>query len=130
MRGFHHVELWVADVAQSAVEWGWLLGQVGFEPADVWAEGRSWRNGDAYLTICSAPALHGPGHDRRLAGLNHLAFHGGTRSDVDALMAAAASHGWSALYDDRYPHAGGPGHYAGWLENSEGFKAEVVATEV
>ena len=34
MRGFHHVELWVADVAQSAVEWGWLLAQVGFEPAD------------------------------------------------------------------------------------------------
>jgi len=129
MRGFHHVELWVADVAQSAVEWGWLLAQVEFEPADVWAEGRSWQNGDAYLTICSAPALHGPGHDRRRAGLNHLAFHGGSRSDVDRLMAAAASHGWSALYDDRYPHAGGPDHYAGWLENSEGFKAEVVATE-
>lgn len=30
---------------------------------------------------------------------------------------------------DRYPRAGGPDHYAGWLENSAGFKAEIVADE-
>lgn len=127
MRGFHHVELWVADVARAAPAWGWLLERLGFEPADAWAEGRSWRVGDAYLTICSAPALHGEDHDRRLPGLNHLAFHGGSRVEVDALMAAAAAHGWQPLYADRYPHAGGPDHYAGWLENDEGFKAEIVA---
>lgn len=127
MRGFHHVELWVQDVTRSAPGWDWLLGRIGFAPAESWTEGRSWRNGDAYLTICSAPALRGTGHDRRLPGLNHLAFHGGSRSDVDRLMAAAPQHGWSALYVDRYPHAGGPDHYAGRLENSEGFKVEVVA---
>ena len=31
------------------------------------------------------------------------------------------------LYQERYPHAGGEAHYAGWLENSAGFKAEIVA---
>lgn len=42
-------------------------------------------------------------------------------------MRATAGHGWTLLYPDRYPHAGGPDHDAGWLENSAGFKVEVVA---
>jgi hypothetical protein len=33
------------------------------------------------------------------------------------------------LYQERYPHAGGPQHYAGWLENAAGFKVEVVAAD-
>jgi len=44
-------------------------------------------------------------------------------------MAAAPLHGWQPLYHDRYPHAGGPAQYAGWLENAAGFKVEVVADE-
>ncbi len=44
-------------------------------------------------------------------------------------MAAAPLNGWQPLYHDRYPHAGGPAHYAGWLENAAGFKVEVVADE-
>ncbi len=42
-------------------------------------------------------------------------------------MARAEQQGWRPLYHDRYPHAGGPDHYAGWVENSAGFKAEIVA---
>lgn len=44
-------------------------------------------------------------------------------------MVAATSHGWTALYAERYPHAGGPDHYAGWLESSAGFKVELVADD-
>lgn len=66
-------------------------------------------------------------HDRRRAGVNHLAFKGGEQAKVDAIMADAPAHGWFPLYQERYPHAGGEDHYAGWLENSTGFKVEVVA---
>lgn len=59
--------------------------------------------------------------------MNHLAFKGGAVDRVDAIMADAPDHGWCPLYQERYPHAGGADHYAGWLENSAGFKAEVVA---
>lgn len=59
--------------------------------------------------------------------MNHVAFRGGSPARVDAIMVDAHAHGWLALYQERYPHAGGPGHYAGWLENSAGFKAEIVA---
>lgn len=129
VRGFHHVELWVVDLDRARSEWSWLLDRLGFALDAAWDDGGSWRADDSYLTVCVPPGLRGERHDRRLPGLNHLAFHGGSRSDVDRLMAEAPEHGWNALYDDRYPHAGGPDHYAGWLENSEGFKAEVVATE-
>lgn len=127
MPGFHHVELWVADLAQARLEWGWLLQQLGFARESEWPEGESWSAGGAYLTLTTSPNLSRDDHDRRAPGVNHLAFHGGACAQVDAIMAAAPAHGWTPLYHDRYPHAGGPDHYAGWLENSAGAKAEIVA---
>lgn len=127
-RGFHHVEVWVADIAAAEERWEWLLTELGFAMTQSWQEGRTWSAGGAYLTLTEAPALAADTHDRRRPGMNHLAFHGGSPSQVDLLMAAAPEHGWSPLYGERYPHAGGPEHYAGWLEDADGFKVEVVAT--
>ena len=79
------------------------------------------------LTLTTSPNLSGPDHDRRAPGLNHLAFGVGSPAKVDEIMGAARQHGWRPLYQERYPWAGGPDHYAGWLENSAGFKAEIVA---
>ncbi|GIG21362.1 hypothetical protein Cch01nite_20860 [Cellulomonas chitinilytica] len=56
-----------------------------------------------------------------------MAFWAGSESDVDVLAAAAAEHGWTPLFADRYPHAGGPSHYAAYLENGDGFEVELVA---
>ncbi|MDQ1125015.1 catechol 2,3-dioxygenase-like lactoylglutathione lyase family enzyme [Microbacterium sp. SORGH_AS 505] len=127
MTGFHHIELWVADLAVAQTEWGWLLAELGFARDSVWTEGESWSAGGAYLTLTTSPNLSTTVHDRRAPGVNHLAFLGGSRADVDAIIAAAPDHGWRLLYQERYPHAGGPDHYAGWLENSAGAKAEIVA---
>lgn len=127
MPGLHHIELWVSDLPSARAEWGWLLGEIGFERDAHWPEGESWHAGGAYLTLTTPPGLSTDVHDRRAPGVNHLAFRAGSRARVDALMAAAPDHGWRPLYHDRYPHAGGPDHYAGWLENSAGAKAELVA---
>lgn len=124
------MEVWVADLVQARTEWGWLLREAGFQPAAEWPEGESWSAGSAYLTLTTSPNLSGAVHDRRAPGVNHLAFSAGSRERVDAIMAASVSHGWHPLYHDRYPHAGGPDHYAGWLENSAGFKVELVADPV
>lgn len=129
MPGFHHVELWVADLDSARAEWGWLLARLGFALEAEWSAGQSWEASGAYLTFTTSPNLSDPAHDRRRAGLNHLAFHGGARHEVDAIMADAAARGWTPLYHKRYPHAGGPDHYAGWLENTAGFKAEIVAVD-
>lgn len=127
MSGFHHVEVWVADRTEDAA-WCWLLSSLGFELEQEWPDGMSWAAGGAYLTLTTSPNLSAAEHDRRRPGVNHLAFHGGAPAEVDAVMAAAPEHGWTSLYQDRYPHAGGPEYYAGWLENASGFKVEIVAS--
>ena len=129
MAGIHHVEVWIADLEEARAEWGWLLARLGFTLESEWSEGQSWSAGGAYVTLTTSPNLTSSRHDRRRPGVNHLAFRAGKPASVDAIMADAPEHGWRLLYHDRYPHAGGPAHYAGWLENSSGFKAEVVADE-
>ncbi len=129
MAGFHHVEVWVADLEEARAEWSWLLQRLGFSLESEWPEGQSWAAGGAYLTLTTSPNLTGRAHDRRAPGVNHLAFKAGGAERVDAIMVDAQTQGWRPLYAERYPHAGGPGHYAGWLENSAGFKAEIVADE-
>jgi catechol 2,3-dioxygenase-like lactoylglutathione lyase family enzyme len=128
----HHVELWVADLAASAPRWEWLLGSLGWTPYQSWEHGRSWRapGGEAspYVVLEQSPGLRpGAGHDRMRPGLNHLAVTASSREAVDALVAAAAAHGWTLMFADRHPHAGGPEHYAAYLEDADGFEVEVVA---
>jgi len=117
------------DFNACEAQWAWLLERLGFTKTQSWDDGGSWAVGDRpYLTLTSFPKQLPLGHDRRRAGMNHLAFDGGTRAEVDAIMTAAPNNGWNQLYQDRYPHAGGANHYAGWLENADGFKVEIVAT--
>ncbi|MFC4949513.1 VOC family protein [Pseudonocardia sp. GCM10023141] len=123
----HHVELWVPDLGRAVEEWGWLLGELGYAGHQDWPAGRSWLLGATYLVVEQSPALSDATHERRRPGLNHLAFHAGDRGAVDALVAAAPAHGWHQLFADRYPWAGGPEHYAGYLENTDGFEVELVA---
>ncbi|MFH8725678.1 VOC family protein [Streptomyces termitum] len=123
----HHVELWVGDLAHAEESLGWLLGALGYAPFQRWDGGRSWALGSFYLVAEESPARRGDVHDRHRPGLNHLAFHVAGRAEVDALVAAAPEHGWRLLFPDRHPHAGGPGHYAAYLENADGFEVELVA---
>lgn len=129
MRGrLHHLELWVADLDRATTTIGWLLERLGHTRTDTWATGASWRLGDAYVVLEAGPDVVAAPHDRRRPGLNHVALHAGTPSDVDALAAAALAHGWRLLFADRHPHAGGPDHYAAYLEDADGFEVELVAS--
>jgi catechol 2,3-dioxygenase-like lactoylglutathione lyase family enzyme len=123
----HHVELWVPDLAAAEAGWGWLLTELGWTPFQHWSAGRSWQQGPVYLVLEQSPALTGPVHERRAPGLNHLAFHAGPRSRVDELVATAPEHGWSLMFPDRHPYAGGAEHYAAYLEDQQGYEVELVA---
>jgi catechol 2,3-dioxygenase-like lactoylglutathione lyase family enzyme len=123
----HHVELWVPDLARARAQWGWLLGRLGYEPFQDWDDGCSWRLGVTYPVVEQSPALTALDHDRLRPGLNHLAFHAGTRGTVDALVNEGPAHGWTLLFPDRHPHAGGPDHYAAYLANTDAFEVELVA---
>jgi len=123
----HHVEIWVPDLQRAVAQWGWLLESLGYSMFQDWPAGRSWRLGETYLVVEQSPALSAQEHDRLRPGLNHLAFHVETPAEVDSLVKEAADHGWTLMFADRHPHAGGPDHYAAYLENTDGFEVELVA---
>ena len=128
MRGeLHHVELWVPDLTRAIDSLGWMLSELGYTPYQAWAQGRSWRLGNTYIVVEQSPALTAHAHDRCRPGLNHLAFHAGDTAQLDKLIGDAANHGWTLLFADSHPHAGGPDHHAGYLENTDGFEVELVA---
>jgi catechol 2,3-dioxygenase-like lactoylglutathione lyase family enzyme len=123
----HHVELWVPDLAGSVGPWGWLLAELGWQSFQEWPGGRSWRHGGVYLVLEQSPALSGGVHDRMAPGLNHVAFTAGDRFEVDRLTIEAQMNGWSLLFADRHPRAGGPDTYAAYLEDRWGYEVELQA---
>jgi catechol 2,3-dioxygenase-like lactoylglutathione lyase family enzyme len=123
----HHVELWVPDLDRAVASWGWLLGALGYQVFQDWPGGRSWRLGATYIVAEQSPAMTAAGPDRGRPGLTHLAFHVASRAGLDELTAAAQRHGWRLMFADRHPHAGGEQTYAAYLENADGFEAELVA---
>lgn len=125
--GLHHVEVWVPDLAAASRSWGWLLGELGWTLYQDWPAGRSWRLGATYIVLEESPALTGRTHDRRAPGLNHMAFHAGPPAAVERLVTAAGEYGWTLLFPDRHPYAGGPDSYAAYLTDGQGYEVELVA---
>jgi catechol 2,3-dioxygenase-like lactoylglutathione lyase family enzyme len=125
----HHVELWVSDLARAERSWGWLLTALGYEPFQAWDQGRSWRLSSTYIVVEQSSDVVGLRHERRAPGVNHLAFHAGDRADVDRLANESVDHGWTVMFEDHHPYAGGPDHYAAYLENDDGFEVELCASK-
>jgi hypothetical protein len=117
----------VPDLDRAKALWGWLLIRLGYEQFQDWPAGRSWLLGGTYLVVEESPAMSAAQHDRLRPGLNHLAFHAGSRDDVDAITREAQINGWTLMFADKHPYAGGPDHYAAYLANGDGFEAELVA---
>jgi catechol 2,3-dioxygenase-like lactoylglutathione lyase family enzyme len=121
------VELWVPDLQRAVDNWGWLLIELGYQPFQRWAHGVSFRLGPAYVVLERSPDLVAGGHQRCQAGLNHLAFHAADKDQVDRIATDGPARGWTLLFPERHPHAGGPDQYAAYLENADGFEVEIVA---
>ncbi|MEJ8280800.1 VOC family protein [Pseudonocardia spirodelae] len=124
----HHVELWTHDLAQAEPSFHWLFTELGWTLRDDgWDRGRVWTHpAGVYVVLEQSPDVRGH-HDRHRAGLNHLALTVPDRPRLDALRAACGGHGWTELFADAYPHAGGPAHTALFAENAQGFEVEIVA---
>jgi catechol 2,3-dioxygenase-like lactoylglutathione lyase family enzyme len=122
----HHVELGVRDVERAEPFWDWLLTELGYEPKDDWDGGRSWILGPTYVVL---KAVDGEvPHERHNPGLDHLAFHAGSREQVDRITERVReSDSPTLLYPDEHPYAGG--YYAAYVEGPTGITIEVVAPE-
>ena len=123
----HHLEIWVPFLERAREEWGWLLGQLGYEPFQEWPTGCSWKLDGTYVVVEQTDATTATTHRRTDPGVNHVAFHAGTRENVDRIRALGADAGWYEMFESKYPHAGGPDHYAAYLLNTDSYEVELVA---
>lgn len=125
----HHVELYVSDLQRSCAFWTPFMALLGYE-AEAWSGGMNYLRGetDAYFCLLPAPEAHrAAGYHRQRVGLNHLAFRGESRAQVDRVTQWLRDSGHTLLYADRHPYAGGPGYYAVFCEDPDRIKLEVVA---
>ena len=124
----HHIEINVSDLKKSVSFWGWFLTEIGYESYQEWENGQSFKIGESYIVFVQTDDtyLDIPFHRRR-TGLNHLAFHGSSREQIDDLTDKLKQKGIHILYQDQHPFAGGPGHYAVFFEDPDRIKVELVA---
>lgn len=126
-----HVEIYVANLEQSAAFWQPLLERLGHR-CERWSGGQqrglsAYPPQGPYLCFVEAPPGHAAaGYHRRQPGLNHLAFRLGSRGALEELMAwATAELGATACY--------GPGLLEdgpwclGFLEDPMRLKVELKA---
>jgi catechol 2,3-dioxygenase-like lactoylglutathione lyase family enzyme len=123
----HHIELYVGDLDRSAAFWGWLLKRLGWRPYQRWDRGRSWNQESTYLVLVRSKHRRPP-YRRTRVGLNHLAFHATSKTQVDRLTRDLKSRRVRILYTDRHPHAGGADTYAVFFEDPDRMKVEVAAS--
>lgn len=123
----HHVEIWVRDLADARATLGWLFEELGYVAGEPWACGVSYRGTDEYIVLEAGPDVLAEPHRRRAPGVNHLAFVAGDAIRVDELTALALDRGFKLLFAKDHPFAGGPDHYAAYLEDATGFEIELVA---
>jgi catechol 2,3-dioxygenase-like lactoylglutathione lyase family enzyme len=126
----HHIEINVKNLDTSRRFYSMLLPELGYAPYQDWPKGFSFKEANSYIVFVQTeePYLDMPYH-RKASGLNHLAFRVDSPEVVDRLAGKLRSLGTPMLYEDCYPFAGGPGHYAVFLEDPDRLKIEIAAGE-
>ncbi len=127
MKGsLHHIELYVKDLEKSSEFWGWLLGKLGYSEYQKWESGISYILDKTYIVLVQVEERFSdiPYHRCR-AGLNHLAFHAGSKEFIDELTVELRDQGVTILYEEKHPHAGGEDSYALFFEDPDRIKVEV-----
>lgn len=124
----HHLEIYVSNLSKSSEFWGWLLGELGYDPYQKWDSGISWKHGETYLVFVQAEERYlDIAYHRSRVGLNHLAFHAESRQQVDEITTQLMEKGINILYQEKHPYAGGDSHYAVFFEDPDRIKVELVA---
>ena len=126
----HHVEIYVSDLKISLAFWDWFLKKLGYEDFQNWDAGHSFRREETYIVFVQAERRYLSTEFHRChAGLNHLAFHAASRAQVDEMTNEVRAKGYTILYEDKHPFAGGEGYYALFCEDPERIKVELVAPD-
>jgi len=127
MKGIlHHIEIYVKDLNKTKEFWGWLLEELGYKEYQNWEQGVSYILEDTYVVFVQVEdKFLDVSYHRCRAGLNHLAFNGGSKEFVDEITLKLREKGVRMLYEDKHPYAGGKGCYAVYFEDPDRMKVEI-----
>ena len=127
----HHIEINVSDLEKSTGFWKWLLTEkFSYTILQNWDNGISFKFEETYLVFVQTDKEYlDSSFHRKNVGINHLAFHCGSREFVDLLTKELRERNINILYVDRHPFAGGNNNYAVFFECPDKIKIEVVANE-
>jgi catechol 2,3-dioxygenase-like lactoylglutathione lyase family enzyme len=126
----HHVEMNVSKLKESRDFYDFLLPQLGYTLYQEWEKGFSYKYDATYLVFVQTDEKHAEtAYHRGRTGLNHLAFHGESRKQINDLTEELISRGTTILYKNRHPYAGGNQTYAVFFEDPDCIKLEIVAPE-
>jgi len=105
------------------------VDDLGYRKYQSWKRGASWKLGSTYIVIVQTRKKHLtlPYH-RSATGLNHLAFHAGSRKEVDIIIEELRSKRINILYTNKHLFAGGQDHYAVYFEDPDRIKVELIAS--
>lgn len=84
----HHIEYYVDDLQRSNHFWSWFLSALGYVKKEAWETGIAWSHGNGtYLVFVQVQDrfLHSR-NTRQGNGLNHIAFMGSSRAELDQLQ--------------------------------------------
>jgi len=123
---FHHMDIYVADLARSVAFWGPFLERLGFHLSADRLTAKSWAGDGAEIFFVQAEAeFASQGYHRKRVGLNHLAF---AVADHDALASLGdwlRERGARLLYGGAIEET--PTQHRLFFEDPDRIKVEVLA---
>ena len=127
----HHVELYISNLKDSLSFWNWFFEYLEYDLFQEWSEGRSYKKDATYVVLVqTSPNFIERGYHRKNTGLNHLAFWGKSKQQLNDFRQILIERGIILLYDDKYPHASGANYYALYFEDPfDRIKIELVAPD-
>ncbi|OFZ30727.1 MAG: hypothetical protein A2622_13745 [Bdellovibrionales bacterium RIFCSPHIGHO2_01_FULL_40_29] len=84
----HHVEYYVNGLEKTKLFWGWFLSKMGYTEYQNWDAGISYAHkNQTYLVFVEVEPAHRQFiNNRQAAGMNHIAFKGGSQQELKSLV--------------------------------------------
>jgi catechol 2,3-dioxygenase-like lactoylglutathione lyase family enzyme/diadenosine tetraphosphate (Ap4A) HIT family hydrolase len=122
----HHIDITVTSLSRATLFYDQWLTAMGFARIDDVPEGPLWRSDRFEFGLQQATSMRA--HDRRSAGLHHIAFAAPSRAAVDQLHAQLCAAAVVVLDPPApYEHYAS-GYYAVFFADPDGIKLEYVFT--
>lgn len=131
MKGvLHHIEIYVSDLAKTKDFWSWLLKELGYVIYQQFEGGISYKLNDSYIVfVQTEKEFLDDGYHRKRTGLNHLAFHVDSKTEIDWFTEELRKKKVNVLYENKHPYAGGKDYCAVFFEDPDRIKVELVASK-